>query len=217
MLGEAPELAPDELDTSFEVVDEFDLDPRLLCDVRPTDAPSPDDTASGTDGVKALVRSLRQARAAGDLAAVSALHGRGFRHHPIGERPFGWDHLPLEEIYAPLVEHLASPLHVRYGPVYADGDTAFEEMDVFAWLDDGTVYNNWHTLVHVVRDGKIAQTREYCDTRHMWTTLGRWASWAAEPVPPLTHVRRSNLPRIAWTSQIPMMFSDLDRFAPFPP
>src|SRR3546814_19489453 len=89
-----------------------------------------------------------------------------------GERPFGWDHLPLEEIYAPLVAHLASPIGVRYGPPLAEGDRVIEEMDVIARLDDGTLYNNWHCFVHEIRDGKIVQTREYLDTHHMWE-IGR--------------------------------------------
>src|SRR5262245_22558658 len=95
MFGEAPRLAPEELDTSFEVVDEFELDPRMLCDVRPTDSPSAVDATTAGSGAKDAVRALRRARADGDTDAVSNLHAPGFRHHPIGERPLGWDHLPV--------------------------------------------------------------------------------------------------------------------------
>src|SRR3546814_1730439 len=113
------------------------------------------------EGNKALIRSLRQARADGDPAVVVSFYSVYFRHFMAGERPFGWDHLPLEEIYAPLVAHLASPIGVRYGPPLAEGDRVIEDMDVIARLDDGTLYNNWHCFVHEIRDGKIVQTREY--------------------------------------------------------
>src|SRR3546814_9411723 len=33
---------------------------------------------------------------------------------------------------------------VWYGPMVADENRVFEQMDSFARLDDGTVYNNWH-------------------------------------------------------------------------
>jgi hypothetical protein len=147
---------------------------------------------------------------------VNTFFAEGFRHFIAGEAPFGWDHLPLQEIYAPLVEHLASPLTVRFGPLLADGSGVFEEMDVFARLDDGTVYHNWHCFLHEIQDGKIVQTREYLDTRHVWIVLGRWAEWGAAPVPVRTAARRSNLPAIASTSQIPTMFLELDRWQAFP-
>jgi hypothetical protein len=125
------------------------------------------------------VRALRHAKAAGDPALVNTFYAKGFRHFIGGERPFGWDHIPLAEIYAPLAKPMASPLTVYHGPMIADGDRVFEQMDSFARLDDGTVYNNWHAFVHEIRDGKIVQTREYHDPRHIWVVLGRWAEWGA--------------------------------------
>jgi uncharacterized protein len=204
-----------ERESVFEVVDEFELDPGMLADVTPSAAAPPVAYEPGVEGNTALVRALRHARAAGDPSVVNTFFADGYRHFIAGERPFGWDHLPLQEIYAPLVEHLASPLTVRYGPTVADGDLVWEEMDVLATLDDGTVYNNWHCFVHHVTDGKIVQTREYLDTRHVWVVLGRWASWAATPVEPRTRPRRSNLPGIHSTAQIPTMLCDMERWHPF--
>jgi ketosteroid isomerase-like protein len=210
-----PALPVDEIETGFEVDAEFELDPRLLSDLVPSAAAPPVPLAPGIEGNKALVRGLRQARAAGDPAVVGSFFAEGFRHFFAGERPFGWDHLPIEEIYAPLVEHLASPITVRYGPPIADGDVVVEEMDIFARLDDGTVYNNWHCIFHDIRDGKIVQTREYLDTRHVWVVLGRWATWGKTPVTPRTKPRRSNLQAIHMTTQTPTMFLELDRWKPF--
>ena len=108
-------LAPSEVETVFEVTDKFDLDPRLLADVVPSDSPPPVHVQPGIAGNKALVQALRRARAAGDPAVVNTFYAKGFRHFIGGERPFGWDHLPLAEIYAPLVKHMATPLTVYYG------------------------------------------------------------------------------------------------------
>ncbi|KJS05988.1 MAG: hypothetical protein VR73_10875 [Gammaproteobacteria bacterium BRH_c0] len=211
-----PELAANEIETVFEIVDEFEMVPRLLADVVPSAATPPVKVAPGVEGNKALVRGLRHAKAKGDPKLVNSFYGKGFRHFVSGERPFGWDHLPLAEIYAPLVEHMASPLTVRYGPLYGDGDRVFEQMDSFARLDDGTVYNNWHAFVHEIRDGKIVQTREYHDPRHVWVTLGRWAEWGKTPVPPRSSPRRSNLQGIASTIQYPTSLGpDLERWRPF--
>jgi ketosteroid isomerase-like protein len=211
------EVPSSERETVFEVIDEFELDPRMLADVVPSASAAAVGVEPGIGGNAALVRGLRHARASGDQAAVNTFFAEGFRHFIAGERPFGWDHLPIEEIYAPLVEHLASPLTVRFGPTITDGGLVFEEMDSFAHLDDGTVYNNWHCFVHEIEDGKIVQTREYLDTRHVWVVLGRWAPWATPPVQPRTRPRRSNLPAIHSTSQIPTMFLDLERWQPFDP
>jgi ketosteroid isomerase-like protein len=206
-----------EVEAVFEVVDKFDLDPRMLRDIVPSASAPPVRVQPGIEGNKALVRALRKARAAGDPAVVNSFYATGYKHFIGGEKPFGWDHLPLEEIYAPLVMHLASPLTVRYGPMIADGNRVIEEMDSFARLDDGTVYNNWHCFVHEIRDGKIVQTREYHDPRHVWAVLGRWAEWGRTPVPPRSTPRRSNLQGIAATIQYPTMFCDLERWRPFNP
>ncbi|KJS05991.1 MAG: hypothetical protein VR73_10890 [Gammaproteobacteria bacterium BRH_c0] len=206
-----------ELEAVFDIVDEFELDPRMLCDVIPSASAPAMQGQPGAEGNKALVRALRRARAAGDLALVNSFYAKGFRHFISGEWPFGWDHLPIEEIYAPLVKHLASPLTVRYGPMIADETRVFEQMDSFARLDDGTVYNNWHAYVHEIREGKIVQTREYHDPLHLWVVLGRWAPWADKPVVPGATPRRSNLQGIATTIQYPTMFLDLERWRPFKP
>jgi len=190
----------------------------MLTSVVPADSASPLSAKPGIAANRALVQGLRRARAAGDQAQVNRFYGPGFRHFMAGERPLGWSPLPMEELYAPLLKHLASPITVIYGPMVADDTRVFEQMDIFARLDDGTVYNNWHAFVHEIRDGKIVQTREYLDTLHLWVVLGRWAEWGKVPVPPRSSPRRSNLQGIAATIQYPTTFGpDLERWRPFEP
>jgi ketosteroid isomerase-like protein len=211
-----PGLDPTKIQTVFEITDEFNLDPKMLRDPVPSASAPPAKFTRGIEGNKALVKSLRKAKASGDQAAVNSFYGKGFHHFIAGERPFGWDHLPLADIYAPLAKHLKGPLKVMYGPMVADESRVFEQMDVFARLDDGTVYNNWYAFIHEIRDGKIVQTREYQDTLHTWIVLGRWAAWGSTPVPPRSSPRRSNLEGIALTTQNPMMSPLPERYQPFP-
>jgi hypothetical protein len=194
-----------------EIVREFDLDPHLLRDL----APNPISRPSGNSSVeanKALIGAFHDAQADGNEEAVASFFAKGHRRFLAGERPFGWDHLPLESIYRPLVEHIASPLRLKFGPMIAEGDWVVEEMESFARLDDGTVYNNWHCFLYKVLDGKIVETKEYLDTHHVWVVLGRWADWAATPVPPLRKARRSNLAEVAASYQHRSPFLDLDRW-----
>jgi ketosteroid isomerase-like protein len=194
-----------------EVSAEFSFDAALLRDPVPVDG-GPRADGSGPNANRAFVRSLHAAQAAGDGPLVDGHYGTGFRHFMAGERPFGWEHLPLQDLYAPLVDHLASPLTMRFGPMVAEGDRVFEEMEAIAQLDDGTVYHNWHCFIHEFRDGKIVETREYLDTHHLWVSLGRWAAWADTPVPPLRKARRSNLPEVTATYQHRNPFLDLERW-----
>jgi uncharacterized protein len=204
-----------EMETVFPIRQEFNLPPAMLRDVTPTaNGKRFPDTIEGN---KALVQAMREAQAKGDAAGVDSLHGKGFRHFVAGEGPLGWEHLPFEELYAPLVKHLTSPLKVRLGPMVAEGGSVFEEMDTLATLDDGTVYNNWHCFIHEIRNGQIVQTREYMDTHHLWVMLGRWAEWGKTPVPPLRQARRSNLPYVTATFQTRNPFLKLARWEPLPP
>jgi ketosteroid isomerase-like protein len=211
-LGAAPLT---EMETVFPIRQAFNLNPNLLRDVTPT-ANASERFADTVEGCKALVRAMRDAQAKGDMAAVNGFHGDGYRHFIAGEGPLGWEHLPLQELYAPLVTHLAGPIEVRFGPMVAEGGSVFEEMDILARLDDGTVYNNWHCFIHEIRGGRIVQTREYMDTHHLWVGLARWADWGKTPVAPLRQARRSNMPFVTASYQVRNPFLKLDRWEQLP-
>jgi ketosteroid isomerase-like protein len=219
-----PPLPDSAIEEVFEVTDKFDLDPRMLVDAVPSGAPPPVSVQPGIEGNKALVRGFNRALASGNRAMVNSFYAKGFRHWiggeelPAGGGPFGWNHLPRAQLYAPLVKHLATPLTLRFGPMVADETRVFQQVDSFGRLDDGTVYNNWHAFVHEIRNGRIVQTREYHDPRHMWVVLGRFAPWGATPPPARSRPRRSNLQGIAATIQYPTGGGpDLERWKPFEP
>jgi ketosteroid isomerase-like protein len=214
-----PPLPASEVETVFEVIDRFDLNPRMLVDPIPSGTAPPVKAQPGIEGNKTLIRGLNRALASGNQAMVNSFYGKGFRWWIGGEDgAFGWNHLPRKALYAPLVQHLASPLTLRFGPMVADETRVFQQMDSFGRLDDGTVYNNWHAFVHEIRDGRIVQTREYHDPRNMWVVLGRFAPWGATPPAPRSRPRRSNLQGIATTIQYPTGGGpDLERWKAFEP
>jgi uncharacterized protein len=211
-----PGLAPlTEMETTFPVRQEFNLPPSMLRDVTPT-ANSTKRFPDTIEGHKAVVQAMRDAQSKGHAAAVDSLHAKGFRHFVAGEGPLGWEHVPFQDLYAPLVKHLKGAIKVRFSTMVAEGGSVFEEMDCLAHLDDGTVYNNWHCFIHEVRDGRIVQTREYMDSHHLWVVLGRWADWGKTPIPPMRHARRSNLPYVTATVQVRNPFLKLERWDPLP-
>jgi ketosteroid isomerase-like protein len=207
--ADAPPLTA--METVFPVRREFELAPAMLRDVQPSGAFNirPQSDAAGN---KKIVDDMRQAQAQGDWEKMCSYYADGFKHFIAGEGPFGWDHLPMEKLYEPLVKHLAGPIQLRLGKMIAENNSVFEEMDVLAVLDDGSVYNNWHCFIHELRDGCIVQTREYMDTHHFWVMLGRWAEWGKAVVPPMRQARRSNLPYVSDTFQGKNPFLQLDRW-----
>ncbi len=205
-----------EMETVFPVRQAFDLDPRMLQNIVPA-AAAPSRFPDTVEGNKGVVKAMRDAQAKGDMAAVNALHAPGFRLYIGGEGPLGWEHIPIQDLYAPLIKHVRGPIKIRFSDMVAEGGMVFEEMDILAHLDDGTVYNNWHCFVHEVRDGKIVQTREYMDTHHLWVVLGRWGDWGKMPVPPLRKAKRSNLPFVEVSYQVRNPFLKLERWDPLPP
>src|SRR3546814_17968021 len=99
----------------------------MLVDPVPSGAATPVRVQPGIEGNKALVRALRKAKASGNQAMVNSFYAKGFRHWIGGEQPFGWDHIPQKDIYAPLAKHMASPLTVWYGPMVADENRVSSE------------------------------------------------------------------------------------------
>jgi ketosteroid isomerase-like protein len=210
-------LAPlKEIETVFPIRQKFELKPALLRDVTPTANP-PTRFPDTVEGNKTLVQAIHEAQAKGDAAAMNRFYAQGFHHFIAGEGPLGWQHIPLQDLYEPLIKHLAGPIEIRFGPMVCADGRVFEEMDILARLDDGSVYNNWHCLIHEIRNGQIVQTREYLDTHHLWVVLGRWAEWGKVPVAPLRKARRSNLPYVTATYQGFNPFLKLDRWEPLPP
>jgi uncharacterized protein len=73
-------------------------------------------------------------------------------------------YLSLVESIMPL---LAAPLKFTIHDVLLDGDRIAAEVESYAPLKNGKVYNNKYHFKVLLRGSKIARIREYADTKHL--------------------------------------------------
>ncbi len=67
---------------------------------------------------------------------------------------------------------LAGPMTLTIHDIIADGEKVAAEVESHGLLKDGKVYNNLYHFKFVLRDGKIAEVKEYNDTKHALETWG---------------------------------------------
>lgn len=72
----------------------------------------------------------------------------------------------MKELLGQLVPPMKNGLEMRLRGMTAEGDRVAAEVESCGELPDGKVYNNEYHFLFVVRDGKIAQVKEYLDTQH---------------------------------------------------
>ena len=80
------------------------------------------------------------------------------------------DSAPIEHMKAVMVDPM--PVFVDGGirftlhSLTAEGDRVAAEVESYAPLVNGKVYNNHYHMLFEIRDGKIAIVKEYADTAH---------------------------------------------------
>ncbi len=91
------------------------------------------------------------------------------------------DFAPIERMKAVIVDPM--PVFVGGGIQFtvhsltAEDDRVAAEVESYAPLVNGNVYNNHYHMLFVIRDGKIAIVKEYADTAH----VARCSATSAEP------------------------------------
>ena len=68
-------------------------------------------------------------------------------------------------------ESCNGPIRLTPQVFTVEGDRVAVETESYAELKNGRVYNNQYHFVFVVRDGKVAQVKEYLDTMHTYDTF----------------------------------------------
>ena len=81
-----------------------------------------------------------------------------------------------------------SPTFHGLGPMIAEGDCVVEEWETCIHGSDGTIYNNQYCWIQRIEGDRVVEVREYEDSHHVWTLLGRDPEWP--PLEPLTERRR---------------------------
>jgi uncharacterized protein len=70
----------------------------------------------------------------------------------------------MENFVPPLLDRLAGPIKITVTNAIAEGDQVFVEAQGESRTKDGLDYNNLYGIVLKLKDGKIAEIREYMDT-----------------------------------------------------
>lgn len=78
----------------------------------------------------------------------------------------------MARIWTGLFSHMTDGLEMRVIGMVAEDDKVAAEIRSHAELTDGRVYENQYHMLFTLRDGKIAEVKEYADTlliAHMFT------------------------------------------------
>jgi ketosteroid isomerase-like protein len=108
-----------------------------------------------------------------DTEAVTALTHPDFRYFLPGGFPVsGWhDFNGFTGQFDLLADVMAGPLEVEYGDIVAEGERVFIEAQGDGPLKNGQRYQNVYILAIRVRDGKVAEFKEFMDTLHAYQML----------------------------------------------
>ena len=60
----------------------------------------------------------------------------------------------------------AGALRITPSRMVSEGDMVAVEAESYAELKNGKIYNNFYHFLFMVRDGKVAEIKEYMDTQH---------------------------------------------------
>lgn len=78
----------------------------------------------------------------------------------------------MENFVPPLLDRLEGPIKITVTNAIAEGDQVFVEAQGESRTKDGLDYNNLYGIVLKLKDGKIAEIREYMDTELTKTIFG---------------------------------------------
>ena len=122
---------------------------------------------------KELVLSWYDAFASGDFDRVGGMLHEDFRYYLPGNMPIsGWrDRDGFLEGQAALAPLTTGPFTLRFGAVTAEGDRVLLEAEGDTEIAGGGRYTNVYIMALRVRDGKIAELKEFCDTLHVFQSF----------------------------------------------
>ncbi len=109
----------------------------------------------------------------GDAEVAAQLVAPEFRYFLIGNMPAsGWQNLQeFGETAQEVVGSLAGPQTFRIGEVTAEDDRVWIEAECEGPLTSGGTYANTFVFAMKVRDGKVVELKEFCDTLHAFEAM----------------------------------------------
>jgi ketosteroid isomerase-like protein len=133
-------------------------------------------TAEQLETNKQLVRDFMRAFSTGDVDKIDACLGEDATYWISGtiEGMSGtYDRAGLRALLSGVTDvYTAGALAIEtVGEMTAEGDRVAAEASSHAELKNGKVYSCLYHYLFVIRDGKIAQVKEYLDTQHAYDTF----------------------------------------------
>ncbi|MGB8391450.1 nuclear transport factor 2 family protein [Mycobacterium sp.] len=122
---------------------------------------------------KELALAWFQALVSGDAQTVASGIADDFRYFLTGTMPASgwWDKQGFFDSAKMFAGVLAGPITMRIGDVTAEDDRVWIEAESEAPLSSGGTYLNTYVMALKVRDGKIAEMKEFSDTLHVFEAI----------------------------------------------
>jgi hypothetical protein len=130
----------------------------------------------GIEENKQVVRSFYDAAARRDLDACLALLADDVKWTNIGITRFSGTYagkqVLLEQLLGPLFAQLKAGISTTIESLTAEADVVVAQTTGTAETHDGVPYNNSYCQVVRIREGKIAEVKEYFDTQLTSSVFG---------------------------------------------
>ena len=125
---------------------------------------------------KQVVLDFYEAGARGDMDACFALLADDVTWTNIGSTKFSGTYIGkqaiAEDLLGPLFSQLKAGISSQIERLTAEGDIVVAQTSGTAETMDGTSYNNTYCQVIRIRDGQIADVKEYMDTALIDSVFG---------------------------------------------
>ena len=126
---------------------------------------------------KQLILDFYAAGARGDMDTCFALLADDVTWTNIGTTRFSGTYAGkqalVEQLLGPLFSQLKAGISSQIERLTAEGDVVVAQTSGTAETNDGTPYNNTYCQVIRIRDGKIAEVKEYFDTALVDAVFGQ--------------------------------------------
>lgn len=121
---------------------------------------------------KAIATRFCDLLTAGDIQGVLDLMTDDVNYWILGRKdaiPSSGPHTKaeMERIFRVMHERMPNGMRFTAKSMIAEGDEVALEAESYGELTNGRVYNNLYHIRLKIRDGRIAEGREYLDTQHV--------------------------------------------------
>jgi ketosteroid isomerase-like protein len=125
-----------------------------------------------TQDNKAIAQQFCERLSAADIPGTLALMTDDVNYWILGRQDILRSSGPhtkaqMERIFTIMHEQLKSGMKFTAKSLIAEGDELALEAESLGELKNGRIYNNQYCIRLKIRDGKIAEAREYLDTQHV--------------------------------------------------